>query len=91
MTCVGPAFVPRLARRARLRFDRLEGRLMILYPERGLLLNESGGAIAAMCDGKRSAGEIAAALAQALGAERRVVERDVLKFLGELTARGVLE
>ena len=32
----------KLAKKARLRFDRHAGRWMIMYPERGLALNESG-------------------------------------------------
>jgi coenzyme PQQ biosynthesis protein PqqD len=45
---------PRLAARARLRWDRVDGRYLLLYPERGLALNESAAAILRLCDGSRT-------------------------------------
>jgi pyrroloquinoline quinone biosynthesis protein D len=86
-----PSFVPRLARRARLRFDRHEGRHMIVYPERGLVLNETGAAIAAKCDGSRTLEAIAAELAAAHGAPLAEVERDVVAFVLDLRRRRLLD
>ena len=40
------AFVPRLAKKARLKHDRHANKLMILYPERGLELNDAAAEIA---------------------------------------------
>ena len=39
------SFIPKLAKKARLRFDRHSGKLMLIYPERGLALNESAAKI----------------------------------------------
>jgi pyrroloquinoline quinone biosynthesis protein D len=64
---------------------------MIVYPERGLLLNESAAAIASMCDGTKSVAEIAAALAHELGTSREPIERDVLAFVAALRSRGLVE
>jgi pyrroloquinoline quinone biosynthesis protein D len=49
---------PRLAARARLRWDRIDGRYLLLYPERGLALNESAAAILQLCDGSRTIDDI---------------------------------
>ncbi|HEY0478793.1 MAG TPA: PqqD family peptide modification chaperone [Kofleriaceae bacterium] len=72
---------PRLARKARLRTDRLTGDTLLLYPEHGLVLNPSAAAILRLCDG-RSAADIAAALGAPLG--------DVLEFLAALSDRGLV-
>jgi coenzyme PQQ biosynthesis protein PqqD len=72
---------PRLARKARLRTDRLTGETLLLYPEHGLVLNPSAAAILRLCDG-RSASEIASALSAPLD--------DVLEFLAALGERGLV-
>jgi pyrroloquinoline quinone biosynthesis protein D len=91
MRTVPHAFVPRLADKARLRFDRHDGHVMLVYPERGLLLNESAAAIAGMCDGTRSVDEIVAALSLERGVPRETLEHDVLAFVTDLRAKGLLE
>ena len=88
---VDPTFVPRLAKKARLRFDRHSGKHMIMYPERGLALNDSAAAIAKRCDGTRTVGEIAIELAAEAGAERSAVEQDVLAFVEMLRQKGLLD
>ena len=72
---------PRLARKARLRTDRLSGDTLLLYPEHGLVLNPSAAAILRLCDG-RSASEIAGELGAPLA--------DVLEFLTTLRDRGLV-
>ncbi len=88
---VDSMFVPKLAKKARLRFDRHSGKHMIVYPERGLALNESAAAIAKRCDGTRSVGEIATELAAEAGTERSIVEGDVVAFVEMLAQKGLLE
>lgn len=88
------SLVPNLAKKARLRFDRHSGQHMIVYPERGLVLNDSAAAIARCCDGTRTVGEIAIELAAAAGIpeeERSRVEEDVLAFVDLLAQKGLLE
>ena len=72
---------PQLARKTRLRTDRLTGETLLLYPEHGLVLNPSAAAILRLCDG-RSAAEIARELAAPLD--------DVLEFLRTLNDRGLV-
>lgn len=85
------SFVPKLARKARLRFDRHSGGHMLVYPERGLALNESAAEIARRCDGTRSIQEIAAELATSASTTPDVVEPDVLAFVEGLAQKGLLE
>ena len=66
-TSIELTFVPKLARKARLRFDRHSGGHMIIYPERGLALNESAAAIAKLCDGTRTVAAIVGELATEAG------------------------
>lgn len=86
------AFVPKLARKARLRFDRHSGGYMIIYPERGLALNESAAAIAKRCDGTLTVGQIAELVAsEANETNHDQVTREVLAFVDELGRKGLLE
>lgn len=86
------SFVPKLARKARLRFDRHSGGYMIIYPERGLALNESAAAIAKRCDGTLSIKQIAELVAnEANETSHDQVTRDVIAFVDELARKGLLE
>jgi coenzyme PQQ biosynthesis protein PqqD len=83
---------PRLAARARLRFDRREGRFLLLYPERGLLLNQTASDILQLCTGRRTVAMMVEALALRHGErDRREISSDVLAFLSQLQARGLVE
>lgn len=86
--------VPKLAAKARLRFDRHSGKHLLVYPERGLELNASAAAIVRRCDGTRTLRAIAlevAAEAQANPDEQPAVERDVVELVEELARKGLLE
>jgi len=85
------SFVPRLAKKARLRFDRHSQSHMIVYPERGLALNESAAEIAKRCDGTRSIAEIAAEIAAVANVSPSEIEGDVLAFVDGLAKKGLLE
>jgi pyrroloquinoline quinone biosynthesis protein D len=85
------AFVPKLAKKARLRFDRHEQKEMLLYPERGLSLNETAAAIARKIDGTRSISAIASELAADYGAPADAIEPDVVAFVQDLFDKGLLE
>src|SRR5262249_14882740 len=83
---------PKLARKARLRWDRVQGRHVLLYPERGLALNAVAAAIVQRCDGEHTVDAIAAAVARDFpGAGEGEALRDVLEFLAELEERALLE
>ena len=82
---------PRLASKARLRFDRKSSRYMLLYPERGLVLNPTAADVLQRCDGERTVGDIVGELAQRYGQEAPAVEREVMAFLQTMADRGLLQ
>jgi pyrroloquinoline quinone biosynthesis protein D len=82
---------PRLAAKARLRFDRRTNRHLLLYPERGLELNATAAEIVKLCTGTHTVRAILAHLAATPGAPPPdVVAHEALAFLDRLAARGLL-
>jgi coenzyme PQQ biosynthesis protein PqqD len=78
---------PRLASKARLRLDKQTGQQVLLYPEKGLVLNPTGARILELCTG-----EIVAALrADYTGGSAERLEVDVEAFLRSLEQRGLVE
>lgn len=82
---------PKIARRARLRWDERDKTYMLLYPERGLALNASAAEIVRLCDGTRTIDEIALALALASNAPIERVATDVRALLARLEERRLVE
>jgi len=74
---------PRLAPHVRLAYDRARGKPVLLAPESVTTLNETGAAIAELCDGTRTAAEIAVALRDRFD---DVDEDEVAAFIDRLTA-----
>jgi pyrroloquinoline quinone biosynthesis protein D len=76
-----------LARQARYRWDAVRRQHQIVFPEGVLVLNETGGAIVRLCDG-RSTSELLAALGEQFpGAS---LGEDVWTFLDRLARKGLL-
>lgn len=84
---LGPGAYPRLWRVARLEFDRVRQRPVILYPEGALFINDTARAILELCDGNRSVAEIARVLGERYQAD---VREDVAEFLEGMLARGLV-
>lgn len=79
---------PRLAAQARLQWDPMLGKQVLLAPERVLVLNATAEAILALCDGQRSISGITAELGTRY---RCVVDEQVLAFLARLAEKRLLE
>lgn len=77
----------KLAKKARLRWDEREKKYILLYPERGLLLNETAAEIVKLCDGTRSFDEICDLFA--LRGDDASAE--VAEFLEQLRVRNLFE
>ena len=75
---------PRLARQARLEWDPVRERQVLLAPEGILVLNQTGADILGLCDGERTVIEIVDELG---GSYDRVVGDEVRDFLARLAAR----
>lgn len=80
---------PRLARKARLRYEEVRQADMLLLPERVVKLNPTGAAILKLCDGNRTIGEIAKELETEYGQQN--LEGDVLEFLQRVSSQGWVE
>jgi len=78
------ATVPVLWRLARLDFDPVRQRHVLLYPEGTVLLNDTGAAILELCDGHHTVSEIARILQERYGSD---VTADVVEYLSGLAER----
>jgi coenzyme PQQ biosynthesis protein PqqD len=82
---------PRLAPKARLRFDRHSGKSLLLFPERGLSLNETGAEILGLCTGDATVAQIIDTLCEKYGQDRRpLLTTEVTTFLQALADRNLL-
>jgi pyrroloquinoline quinone biosynthesis protein D len=79
---------PRLARHVRRTFSQTRQRHILLHPETVVVLNHSGAAILAQCDGQRSVAEVVAELAARY---QTVPAQEVRDFLARLVARRCVE
>jgi pyrroloquinoline quinone biosynthesis protein D len=82
------ARAPRLHPKARLQWDAVRQRDVLLYPEGLVALNATGAEILKLCDGTRSVADIAASLGQRYGAD--AIEAEVAVFLGGLAGKGLV-
>ena len=80
--------VPRLWRLARLDYDPVRQRRVLLYPEGAVLLNETGAAVLELVDGKRTVGEIAMILGERYQTN---VSTDVAEYLSTLEERELIQ
>jgi pyrroloquinoline quinone biosynthesis protein D len=82
---------PRLGQFVRMRPDRATGGHVLLGPETVVVLNPSGHAVLALCDGGRTVDEIVAALvAGHEGADEATVAGQVRDYLGRLADRNLV-
>ncbi|HTC24448.1 MAG TPA: pyrroloquinoline quinone biosynthesis peptide chaperone PqqD [Gemmatimonadales bacterium] len=83
-----PDSVPRLWRLARLEYDSVRKRPVLLYPEGAVLLNDTGAAVLELVDGKRTLGEIARVLGERYQTD---VTADVTEYLSGLAERELIQ
>lgn len=78
---------PALWRLARLDFDPVRQRRVLLYPEGAILLNDTAAEILELCDGTRTIADIARELGARYDAD---VTQDVAEYLSQLADREVV-
>lgn len=88
MPDIKPTARPRLSTRARLQWDPVREKQVLLAPEGVLFLNATGAAILALCDGVRSVEGVAAELSATYN---RPVDQDVLIFLQRLAGKRLVD
>jgi pyrroloquinoline quinone biosynthesis protein D len=76
--------IPRLWRLARLDFDPVRQRHVLLYPEGAVLLNDTGAAILELCNGSRTVSDIVTILTERYHAD---VSADVTEYLDRMADR----
>ena len=84
MTLLGPDTVPRLWRLARLEYDPVRQKHVLLYPEGAVLLNDTGTAILELCNGTRTVDQIVTILTERYHAD---VSADVNEYLSQMADR----
>ena len=83
---------PKLARKAKLRFDEIDQAWMLLLPERGLKLNESAAPVIKLCDGEHTRREIIDTLIPDFpAANPREVKISAMFFIDQFEEQGILE
>ena len=82
---------PKLAPKTKLRLDPKTNKYILLYPEKGLLLNPTGAAILKHCDGEQTLAAIIAALAVEFQGDADALRPEVLTFVQGLLDRGLLQ
>jgi pyrroloquinoline quinone biosynthesis protein D len=78
---------PVLWRLARMEFDPVRGKQVLLYPEGAILLNDTAAEILSLCDGVRTVDEIVRTLGDKYAAD---VSTDVRDYLAQLADRELL-
>jgi pyrroloquinoline quinone biosynthesis protein D len=82
-----PNSTPKLWRMARLQFDPVRQRPVLLYPEGAVLLNDTGAAILELCNGINTVGQIASILTERYHAD---VTNDVTDYLTLMAERELI-
>lgn len=83
---------PKLAAKAKLRLDPKSNKHVLIYPEKGLELNATGGAILSLCTGENTFEDIVARLrAEFNQGDATALEAHVAGFLTSLAERGLVE
>jgi len=82
---------PKLAAKAKLRLDAKSGKYMLLYPEKGLLLNATGAAILRLCTGEHTLSSIVTTLSAEFQSDADVLRAEVVTFVQGLLDRGLLQ
>jgi pyrroloquinoline quinone biosynthesis protein D len=84
---LAPTARPVLWRLARVSFDPVRERKVLLYPEGAVLLNDTGAEILGLCDGQRTIADIGTELGTKYGAD---VTADVTEYLSQLAERELI-
>ena len=79
---------PRLALKARLKWDEVRQKHLLLFPEGVLVLNPTASEIVALCDGQRTVADIVEVLREQY--RTAAAGEDTRELLGRLADKGLL-
>jgi pyrroloquinoline quinone biosynthesis protein D len=87
MTPVADTARPRLADKARLKWDAVREKHLLLYPEGLLVLNKTAHDVLALCDGQLAVAEIVKTLATQYATDTEAIAGDVKEILQRLAEK----
>ncbi|CCW34184.1 coenzyme PQQ biosynthesis protein PqqD [Chthonomonas calidirosea] len=82
--------IPILSSYARLQQDRVTGKMVLVYPEGVLLLNETASAVLKLCDGYTDLATICSKLCEQYSASAESLIADVQAYLHRLHQRNLI-
>ena len=85
---LSPSARPKLWRLARIGFDRVRQRPVLLYPEGAMFINDTGKAILELCDGGHTIAQISAELSTRYASDVTV---DVTEYLTTMFDRDLVQ
>lgn len=88
LTCESVPFLPR---GVRMKEDKVRDRMILVAPERTVVLDETGITILELIDGVNSIADIASKLAEKYDAPLQTIGNDLVAFIRDLVNRGYLE
>ena len=91
--------IPRLAAKARLKFDKVREKNLLLLPEKVVVLNETAASILTLCDGRQTVNTITEKIRASLQADTetadtsalldlKTMKADISEFLREMEDQG---
>ena len=91
--------IPRLAAKARLKFDKVREKNLLLLPEKVVVLNETAASILTLCDGRQTVNTITEKIRASLQAhtetadtstllDLKTMKADISEFLREMEDQG---
>jgi pyrroloquinoline quinone biosynthesis protein D len=87
MNAIADTSKPRLADKARLKWDAVREKHLLLFPEGVLVLNKTAHDVLALCDGQRTVGEIIKALAAQYAVDANTIDADVKEIFQKLSLK----
>lgn len=87
MTAIVETSKLRLAGKARLKWDAVREKHLLLFPEGVLVLNKTAHDVLALCDGQRTVGEIIKTLATQYTVDANAIDADVKEILQKLAQK----
>ena len=87
MNAIADISKPRLADKARLKWDAVREKHLLLFPEGVLVLNKTAHDVLALCDGQRTVAEIVKTLSTQYAVEANAIDADVKEILQKLSQK----
>ncbi|HEX3627818.1 MAG TPA: pyrroloquinoline quinone biosynthesis peptide chaperone PqqD [Verrucomicrobiae bacterium] len=85
MSAIADTVRPRLADKARLKWDAVRQKHLLLFPEGVLVLNQTAHAVLELCDGNRSVAEVVTILGERY--KNDAIDSDVKEILEKLAGK----